>query len=434
MAIPMKSFLHGISACTLNPRFRLALHSSYSPSFSLYSSSSSNTNTNTNACSSTASEWQGLATWRTSPVNENRRWGLCGPDAADKSTTIPEEISGNVYSLAEWGALVLSTADPARKACLSHHAYKQWCQQKLPLGVVKAPDGPARPNKPILGLMVAMEAFSLSIKEVTMFVVTLYECGSRVSGGLDLAELNGESVMVLVLGGWRLWQIAWLLPSVVVARVSSGALIFGAHGWGAPCLHLTVVFPLWLRVVLCRQWWAYSKVVNGCSFFRFRHLVCSCGGCLDGLRQSRGLIGYDGCFVVMCKPCRVGTTLARLISPSGCLLASGQRFGDIQLNDFEPAVLWLTPQLPARCLARDFSLVDLRVFLCGLCMFYPDSLRGVRSFFLVSFDSLCGVRVVNAKRSTSPLGRYYGGLRSQCRDGILDSRRGYAFLLLGLLL
>ena len=53
-------------------------------------------------------------------------------------------------SLAEWGAVVLRTADPVEKAVLTHRAYRLWCGGEIALGVAEAPDSPARPAKPEL--------------------------------------------------------------------------------------------------------------------------------------------------------------------------------------------------------------------------------------------------------------------------------------------
>ena len=61
-------------------------------------------------------------------------------------------------SLAEWGAVVLGTADLVEKAMFTHHAYRLWCNGELPLGVAQAPDLPARPEKPEL---VSFDAFPL---------------------------------------------------------------------------------------------------------------------------------------------------------------------------------------------------------------------------------------------------------------------------------
>lgn len=127
---------------------------------------------------SQAQEWVGLPAYRTSALNDLRVWGKRGPQSArdefediasavaKKSNVaidvfrlhwekllrlearVEEELRG--ASLAEWGAIVLGTADPVEKAVLTHHAYSLWCNGELPLGVAEAPDAPARPEKPEL--------------------------------------------------------------------------------------------------------------------------------------------------------------------------------------------------------------------------------------------------------------------------------------------
>ena len=51
------------------------------------------------------------------------------------------------YSLAKWGALVLSVADPVQKTHLSHYAYIHWCNGKIPIGTTKSPEKPSRLDK-----------------------------------------------------------------------------------------------------------------------------------------------------------------------------------------------------------------------------------------------------------------------------------------------
>lgn len=130
---------------------------------------------------SPAQEWVGLPAWRTNPRNDLRLWGKRGPttarnefegiasDVAKKSNVAVdvfqlhweklqrlearvEELSFGLRgaSLAEWGAIVLGTADPVEKAVFTHHAYSLWCNGELPLGVAEAPDSPSRPEKPEL--------------------------------------------------------------------------------------------------------------------------------------------------------------------------------------------------------------------------------------------------------------------------------------------
>ncbi|XP_024387509.1 uncharacterized protein [Physcomitrium patens] len=129
---------------------------------------------------SPAQEWVGLPEWRTNPVNELRLWGKRGPTSSrneweditklaaktanagqvlqlhrEKLENSEAKVDGlnsekRDLSLAEWGAIVLGTADPVEKAVFTHHAYRLWCNGELPLGVAEAPDSPARPNKPEL--------------------------------------------------------------------------------------------------------------------------------------------------------------------------------------------------------------------------------------------------------------------------------------------
>lgn len=108
-----------------------------------------------------AGEWQGLQTWRLSPVEERRFWGSknASKEPPNSVTSFPLEVeylnsvsrTRNTPScLAEWGALVLNTPDPLLKASLTHHAFRLWSNQQLPLGIANAPDRPARPEKPPL--------------------------------------------------------------------------------------------------------------------------------------------------------------------------------------------------------------------------------------------------------------------------------------------
>ncbi|PRQ50073.1 putative Ferritin-like superfamily [Rosa chinensis] len=93
------------------------------------------------------SPWSGLETWRNSPLNENRCWGPKGPQTIGNADTPPVSSAS---SLAELGALVLSTSDPLAKSNLSHIAYFTWRQHNLPLGACQPPPRPARPLKPQL--------------------------------------------------------------------------------------------------------------------------------------------------------------------------------------------------------------------------------------------------------------------------------------------
>jgi hypothetical protein len=89
--------------------------------------------------------WPGLHAWRRAPPSELRTWGPNGPCSPDP----PESGAVAGSSLAEMGALVLSTADPLAKTQLTHAAFSQWASGGLPVGLAQAPDHPARPDKPL---------------------------------------------------------------------------------------------------------------------------------------------------------------------------------------------------------------------------------------------------------------------------------------------
>ncbi|CAO2181373.1 unnamed protein product [Urochloa humidicola] len=94
--------------------------------------------------------WPGLHAWRRAPPSDLRTWGPNGPSASDADEaagTAPEADASAGSSLAEMGALVLSTADPLTKARLTHAAFSRWAAG-LPVGQATAPDHPARPAKP----------------------------------------------------------------------------------------------------------------------------------------------------------------------------------------------------------------------------------------------------------------------------------------------
>ncbi|KAL3715071.1 hypothetical protein ACJRO7_006894 [Eucalyptus globulus] len=98
--------------------------------------------------------WPGLRPWRESLLNHNRFWGPNGPQPppgpALASPDPGRSAVGSASSLAEMGALVLSTGDPASKSELSHLAYCRWRGENLPVGVSRPPDRPARPARPEL--------------------------------------------------------------------------------------------------------------------------------------------------------------------------------------------------------------------------------------------------------------------------------------------
>ncbi|OMO93859.1 hypothetical protein CCACVL1_06320 [Corchorus capsularis] len=93
-------------------------------------------------------EWS----WRESPLNEERFWGPNGaqPPLKDTETPLEVEVEACGSSLAELGALVLSTPDPLTKSKLSHLAFSRWRNQNLPIGICHPPPRPARPPTPLL--------------------------------------------------------------------------------------------------------------------------------------------------------------------------------------------------------------------------------------------------------------------------------------------
>ncbi|PWZ33317.1 hypothetical protein Zm00014a_000502 [Zea mays] len=92
--------------------------------------------------------WPGLSAWRRAPPSDLRTWGPNGPCASD-DVDEPAADAGAASSLAEMGALVLSTADPLAKARRTHAAFSRWAAG-LPVGQATAPDHPARPDKPLV--------------------------------------------------------------------------------------------------------------------------------------------------------------------------------------------------------------------------------------------------------------------------------------------
>ncbi|XP_010915602.1 uncharacterized protein [Elaeis guineensis] len=94
--------------------------------------------------------WSGLQSWREAPTNECRTWGPDGPCQPTDRALLDDAPTASAASLAECAALVLSTPDPLAKSRLSHLAYSRWRRHGLPVGVVRPPDRPARPDRPIL--------------------------------------------------------------------------------------------------------------------------------------------------------------------------------------------------------------------------------------------------------------------------------------------
>lgn len=94
-------------------------------------------------------EWAKLASWRALGPREDRWWGPLGPAVGGS----PHDAAGTISlpdSLAEFGRLVLTTAEPARKADITHIAYSRWLSGRLTIGTADAPSAPSRPAKPEL--------------------------------------------------------------------------------------------------------------------------------------------------------------------------------------------------------------------------------------------------------------------------------------------
>ncbi|CAL1389690.1 unnamed protein product [Linum trigynum] len=101
------------------------------------------------------SPWSGLQSWRRAPLNEDRFWGPNGPKPLLPPDNDGDDIPfasavASASSLAELGAIVLSTADPLAKSKLSHRAFARWADEGLPIGCHTPPDRPARPPQPQL--------------------------------------------------------------------------------------------------------------------------------------------------------------------------------------------------------------------------------------------------------------------------------------------
>ncbi|XVF60901.1 hypothetical protein PTKIN_Ptkin08bG0085500 [Pterospermum kingtungense] len=100
--------------------------------------------------SSVPSPWSGLRSWRESPLNEDQFWGSDGPQPQPLLQYSQHSLEASGSSLAELGALVLSTSDPLTKSKLSHLAFSKWRNENLPIGLCQPPSRPARPSKPQL--------------------------------------------------------------------------------------------------------------------------------------------------------------------------------------------------------------------------------------------------------------------------------------------
>lgn len=106
-------------------------------------------------------QWSGLDKWRDSSINQDRLWGHKGPQPLLEHSNLSELDAFS--SLAEMGALVLSTPDPLQKSKFSHLAFSKWKQNKLPVGVCSPPVGPSRPSKPQLVSLLNSPLFCLHI-------------------------------------------------------------------------------------------------------------------------------------------------------------------------------------------------------------------------------------------------------------------------------
>ncbi|XP_010522141.1 PREDICTED: uncharacterized protein LOC104800864 [Tarenaya hassleriana] len=115
-------------------------------------SSSSSSSSSPSSSSSHHEPWCGLHDWRNSPLNELRSWGPTGPLLPSTSPSLDFSLAvSHASSLADLGALVLSTADPLAKSHLSHLAFSRWRLGNLPIGSLSLlPSSPARPPKPLL--------------------------------------------------------------------------------------------------------------------------------------------------------------------------------------------------------------------------------------------------------------------------------------------
>ncbi|KAG2320213.1 hypothetical protein Bca4012_053487 [Brassica carinata] len=100
--------------------------------------------------------WSGLDNWRNSPINDRRIWGPNGPLLPSSCDSISSSsfhgLVSAAPSLADLGALVLSTSDPLSKSHISHLAFSRWrSENNLPVGSIShLPSSPARPPKPLL--------------------------------------------------------------------------------------------------------------------------------------------------------------------------------------------------------------------------------------------------------------------------------------------
>lgn len=91
-------------------------------------------------------------------------------------------------SLAELGALVLSTSDPLSKSRLSHLAFSRWSQKRLPIGVSEAPPPPSRPPEPKLVRFFML--YSGGCISLPVFIRNFYSVYLNLLGVMNLVMLR----------------------------------------------------------------------------------------------------------------------------------------------------------------------------------------------------------------------------------------------------
>ncbi len=106
--------------------------------------------------------WDGFGEWRANPLREDVFWGEDGASSSSRPASLGGEGEGEAplaatATLAACGKQVLETADPFRKALLTHEAQRAFSgllaeaeAEAERVGQADAPDEPARPEKPAL--------------------------------------------------------------------------------------------------------------------------------------------------------------------------------------------------------------------------------------------------------------------------------------------
>lgn len=135
------------------------------------------------------SYWTGLNVWRKNPINDNRSWGQTGPSPS-LSPSPPFDLPSTPSSLAEWGALVLSTPDPVLKSHLSHMAFTSFISDSLPIGIASAPLRPARPSKPPL-----VEVWEVPTQKESGLPLNAYMLHSLAHIELNAIDLAWDTVV-----------------------------------------------------------------------------------------------------------------------------------------------------------------------------------------------------------------------------------------------